>query len=147
MRTWYLAAVWLHVVSAMTWIGGMIVVAGAVLPQARRLDEPHRSDFRWGFFGRFRVIMWTAYAVAGVTGALALGLRGVTVADVLSPDWRTASFGSVVTMKFACYLAGGVITLVHERVRSAPRARWLGRVTLGLGLVVVLLAVMLVRGV
>jgi uncharacterized membrane protein len=146
MRTLYLATVWLHILAAMTWIGGMVVVAGAVMPHVRQLAEPQRSQFLWPFFGRFRAIMWTAFVVVGLTGAVCLGLRGVEFADLLSADWRATPFGSVVSLKIALYVAGGGITLVHERVKSPSGARWLGRLTLGLGVVMVLLAVLLVRG-
>jgi uncharacterized membrane protein len=146
MRTLYLAAVLLHVLAAMVWIGGMVVVAGAVLPQVRRLDEPHRSKFQWEFFGRFRTVMWPAFIVVGVTGALTLALRGVTWLDLAESGWRATPFGHVVTLKMVCYLAGGAITLAHERARSHARARLLGRLSLGIGLLTVLLAVMLVRG-
>jgi uncharacterized membrane protein len=130
VRTLYLAAVWLHVLSAMTWIGGMVVVAAAVLPQVRRLEEPHQSSFRWNFFGRFRITMWTAYLVAGLTGTLVLGLRGVRASDFFSAEWLATPFGHVMAMKLALYVAGGAITLWHERVHSPARARLLGRLTM-----------------
>jgi uncharacterized membrane protein len=146
MRAVYLAAVWLHILGAMVWIGGMVVVAAAVLPQVRRLDEPHRSDFRWSFFGRFRRVMWPAFVVVGATGAVILGLRGVTWADLTNAAWYASPFGHVISLKVGCYLVAATVTLVHEQVRSAESARWLGRLSLGIGLLMVLLAVMLVRG-
>ena len=32
MRGWYLVSVWLHLLAAMTWVGGMIALVVAVVP-------------------------------------------------------------------------------------------------------------------
>ena len=146
MRTLYLFAVWVHLLAAMTWIGGMAVVAAAVMPEVRRLDEPVRSRFLWHFFGRFRVVMWSAFAVTGAAGGVCLWLRGMRWADFVDPAWLGGPFGSALALKIALFLLSGIIVLLHERTRAPRRARRLGQAGFGLGLAIVLLAVVLVRG-
>ena len=146
MRTLYLAMVWLHIVGATIWIGGMVMAAFVMLPQIRQLQEPERSRFRWRFLRRFRAVMWGAFAVVGVSGLLVLALRGVQLDDLLDPAWHSTTFGRVISLKIGLYAAGGALTLLHERARSGAQARALGRLVLGLGLATVLLAVVLIRG-
>ena len=45
MRWLYLASVCLHILAAMTWIGGMVIFVAAVMPWVRCLDEPSRKAF------------------------------------------------------------------------------------------------------
>ena len=45
MRVVYLASVWLHIVAAMTWIGGMVVFVAAVMPYFRQRPEEERARF------------------------------------------------------------------------------------------------------
>ena len=146
MRTLYLAAVWLHVVGAMIWIGGMVVAAFAVLPPIRHLEEPQRTSFRWRFFGRFRAIMWSAFVVVGLSGLLVLAMRGVGPGNLLDPAWHSTAFGRVMTLKIGLYAVAGTLTFLHERIGSRAQARVLARLVLALGLVTVLLAIVLIRG-
>lgn len=147
MRAFYLVMVWLHVVAATIWIGGMAICATAVMPVVRSLAEPVRARFLYDFIGYFRRVMWWSLGVLAVTGTLMLWLRGVQFADVLNPEWRASSWGRLAMLKIALVLTTAVIALVHERVRALWLARWLGRVTLALGIVIVAIAVLLVRGI
>ncbi len=147
MRAFYLVVVWLHVLAAMTWIGGMLIFAVAVMPMVRSLPETQRARFLYGFIGYFRRVMWASLGALGATGTLVLWMRGLHFTDLLSSDWRASSWGRLVLLKLALVLFAAALTILHERVRTAWQARWLGRITLALGIVTVGIAVLLVRGV
>lgn len=145
MRWIYLTAVWLHVLAAMTWVGGMVVFVAAVMPFFRRQDEAVRAAFLKEFGRRFRAVSWICFAILATTGAFNLWMRGVQVSDFLRPEWRSSSFGHLVLLKLGLVLLAVVMSGLHERAAARWQARWLGRLTLVVGLAIVAVAVVLVR--
>ena len=145
MRYLYLTSVWLHVIAAMTWIGGMLIFVLAVMPWLRTFAEPERQRFLSEFGRRFGRVMWTTFAVMAVTGVSNLWLRGVTVGSFLDPAWRATPFGHLIIAKIALFLAAAGIGLAHQLKLSPGQARWLGRLSLMVSLVIVALAVRLIR--
>ena len=145
MRWIYLTSVWLHVLAAMTWVGGMVTFVVVVMPFFRQHDETVRSAFFHDFGSRFRKVAWGCFAILAITGTFNLWMRGVRPADFLRPEWRSSSFGLLILIKLSLVLAAVVISGLHERATSRWRARWLGRLTLVVGLVIVAVGVMLVR--
>lgn len=145
MRAAYLVSVWIHVLAAMTWIGGMVLFVVAVMPFFRGRPESERTAFLAWFGDRFRGLSWTCFTLLLVTGSFNLWMRGVRLEDFLRPEWRSTSFGHLVTAKLALVLVAVGISALHERVTSRTSARWMGRALLVLGLAIVAIAVMLVR--
>jgi copper resistance protein D len=158
MRGVYLASVWLHILAAMTWVGGMVVFVAAVMPYYRRRPEAEKAEFLEWFGDRFRRVAWTCFAILLATGTFNLWVRGVRLTDLFRPEWRATSFGSVVVMKLALVaIAVGVsaahesvmtrvgVSAAHESVMTRAYARWMGRLLLLIGLAIVLMAVLLVR--
>ncbi len=146
MRWLYLTSVCLHVVTGMIWIGGMVLFVVAVMPWARSLDEPDRRAFLGAFGRRFRGVAWTCYGVLAVTGTVNLWMRGVRPSSFLQPDWRSSSFGRIVIVKLSLFVLAVLVTTLHEHVVARWQARWLGRLSLLIGLAIVIAAVVLVRG-
>jgi copper resistance protein D len=146
MRALYLASVFLHILAAMTWIGGMVMFVGAVMPVLKRRDAVERDAFLGDFGPRFGRVAWTSFAVLVVTGVVNLSMRGVHVSDFLREEWRASSFGHGVLLKLGLVLLALALSLLHTRVASRTRARWLGRLSLIVGLAIVAAAVALVRG-
>ena len=124
----------------------MAVTAVAVLPAIRRLEPSARQQALSDFMRRLARVMWTAFATAGVTGVLNLYFRGVRPGQFLDPVWRAASPGKYIVAKVVLFVTIGALVVLHQRVRHLGQARWLGRLTLGLGIVMVLSALLLVRG-
>jgi putative copper resistance protein D len=166
MHAFYLLAVWLHILAAITWIGGMFFLVLVVVPwlrsgggggdAARFLRETGR---------RFRNISWVCFAIVFTTGSFALWMRGVRFASFVSPDWLASSFGKIVLLKLTLFTAVIAVSLVHDMVvgprattaiaadpRSAAtadlrrRASRLARVNVLLALVLVALGDFIVRG-
>ena len=146
MRSLYLASVCLHILAAMIWMGGMVFFVVAVMPWARRLSEPDRRAFLGAFGRRFRDVAWTCYGVLAITGLFNLWIRGVRPSDVLHAGWRSSLFGQVVVVKLVLFLLAVLATSAHKHVVARWQARWLGRLSLALGVAIVAVAVVLVRG-
>jgi len=149
----YITSVVLHILAAMLWVGGMGMFAAVVVPVARKtLDVNQAASLLRGVGNRLaRMTPWLLGTLI-VTGAINLWRRGVSF-DMLGTVsfWRT-SFGTVFAIKltFVALIVGASTLHSHlaRRARVGRRANgaWLGRATLVLSVVVVVLAVMLVRG-
>ena len=145
MRGFYLVSVWLHILAAMTWVGGMVIFVAAVMPLLRRQDPAVRSAAIAWFGRRFRAVSWVCLGILAVTGLFNLWVRGVRLDDVWRPEWRATTFGQLILAKLALVALAAAISVAHERLATPALARWLGRSLLILGLAIVGLAVMLVR--
>jgi uncharacterized membrane protein len=73
---------WLHVLAAVTWIGGMLFIALVLVPAARRLEDPAlRTRLVHDVGLRFRTIGWVAIGVLVVTGLLNLWMHPVLLSS------------------------------------------------------------------
>ena len=74
--------VWLHLVAAVSWIGGMVFLSVVLVPILKR--EPFASQKALLFLAmarQFRVVVWGMIAVLLFTGPLLLHQRGIPIAD------------------------------------------------------------------
>lgn len=145
MRGVYLASVWLHILAAMTWTGGMVAFVVLVMPYFRREPEQSREAFLRWFGPRFERVSWICLAILAVTGTFNLWARGVQPSDFTRPEWRATTFGQMLQWKLALVALVTVLSATHARMGSRAQARWLGRALLLFGLAIVALAVNLVR--
>ncbi len=66
---------WLHVLAAITWIGGSLFVVLVLVPVARRLEDPRlRARLVQETGRRFRTVGWIALALLVLTGLANLWL-------------------------------------------------------------------------
>lgn len=145
MRGLYLVSVWLHVLAAMAWVGGMIVFVSVLLPFYRAQAESVKSAFLADYGRRFRTLTWICLAILVLTGTVNLWARGVRAADFVRPEWLKSTFGHLVVLKLSLIAAAVTISALHECATTRFRARWLGRLTLLAALAIVWVAVLLVR--
>jgi uncharacterized membrane protein len=132
-----------HVLAALTWIGGMLFIAFVLVPVARRFEPALRTRLVNETGLRFRTVGWIAIAVLVASGALNLWLRP----ELLSAPrfyWKV----SIVVAALA-------LSAVHDfvlgpragRPGADPalrvRASWIARVNVVLVLVVVALGLSL----
>jgi len=166
VRFAYLVSVWLHIVAAIVWLGAMTFLALVLVPTLRARGDRHLSaELMRGAGPRLRALGWTALGVLAATGILNLGLRGFELASLTDGGLWHGPFGRAFALKMIVVLAVVVLSLVHdfwvgpragraaardpwseESARLRTAASWLGRANLILALVIVMLAVMLVRG-
>lgn len=142
MGTFSLWLRWFHVLGVVTWFGGAIFIATVLVPMARTLDEPARRNLIREAARRFRVVGWIGLSLIVLSGAGNI---------VLNP--RLLSYGLFQT-KLVLVAVILALSVVHDfvlgpRANLTPNplvrvwANWVARVTLLLGLVVVLLGLIL----
>src|SRR5262249_57041136 len=71
----YQICVWIHILMAITWVGGLIYTAAVVVPLAVRREPVERQQMLRMFGRRFRWIGWGAGAISILTGLCNLTLR------------------------------------------------------------------------
>ena len=156
----YSTLVILHILAAVSWVGGMIFLSLVLAPlvRSRKAVPEFMALFRSAAL-RFRPIVWVAMAILVMTGPMLLSLRGVAVA---SPS----SWPGIVIVKLMLVALLLFLTLLHDlvlgpqvsRVSAIPEsqrttgeqlvfktARWLPRLSLLIALAVVMTAAMLAR--
>jgi uncharacterized membrane protein len=152
--------IWLHLLAAVGWIGGMMFLSLVLAPSYRALASKPDAGvlFRTAAI-RFRLVVWGSVAVLLLTGPLL----------VLSHEWplfEPTRWPSLLGIKLSLVTALLLMTLAHDLVLG-PRVRailalppdkrtasdrtilvsasWLPRVTLLFALAVLCAAVMLAR--
>jgi len=165
MKTLYFLSVYLHILAAMVWIGGMIFLGIVLVPVVRKpfLRSRAAELLRWTG-ERFRYVGWVTICTLLVTGTFNVAYR-FGWAGLVSRDLWAGGFGRILAVKLI--LVGVILLLsaIHdfyvgprateilqqnpaspEAGRIRRQASWFGRVNLLLSLAVVFLAIMLVRG-
>jgi putative copper export protein len=132
---------WVHVLSAMTWIGGMLFIALVLVPVARGLgDAPVRAHLIQETGRRFRTIAWTALALLVTTGLLNLWMAP----ELLRSPRFHWKLGLVVLALILSAFHDWVLGPRAGRPGADPsvrrRASWIARVNVAVALAVVWLA-------
>ena len=161
----YYLNVTLHVLAALTWLGGMFFLGLVGAPVLRAVEPASLRQALFHQLGlRFRTVGWACLAVLLATGLVNLSYRGwlhwTGVWD--SPDfWRTPvgiALGTKVVMVLAMAglaalhdfvigpAAGRAPTGSPEALALRARAAWMGRLNAVLGVVLLVAAIRLTRG-
>ena len=165
MHLLYLASVWLHILAAMTWVGGIAFIVLVVVPWLRGGGQRIAGTFLRETGLRFRSVGWICFGVLLVTGTFNLWIRGVRLSDFARGEWLASPFGKTVAAKLALFALVLAVSAVHDFVvgprataalaegphspradRLRRQASLLGRANALLALILVAVAVMLVRG-
>ena len=156
----YSLLVVLHVLAAVSWVGGMIFLSLVLAPlvRGRQAAPEFMALFRSAAL-RFRPIVWLAMAILLATGPMLLVRRGIDLFTPTSWPW-------IVTLKLTLVALLLFLTLLHDlilgpqisRVSAIPEsqrttgelvvfktARWLPRLSLLIALAVVATAAILAR--
>lgn len=163
----YQIAVFVHLICAMIWVGGMLFLALVVVPATRGMPPADRGALLTALGRRFRVVGWVVVFILIVTGIWVTHERGVTVHSITSGALFKSEFGKVLAAKVLVVGVMLAITLVHdlvvgpamtralsqsdaasaqEAVVLRKRTAMLARTSALLAVIVVALAVALVRG-
>jgi uncharacterized membrane protein len=145
VRWIYLASVWIHLVAAMAWVGGMLLFVLAVRPAASRLAADTRTALLSDVGRRLAELTWYALPVLAITGTFNLWARGVRPSDLIRPEWLQTTFGHLVAVKIGLVALVLALAVAHARLHDRQHARLLGRLTLVVALAIVALAVGIVR--
>lgn len=158
----YWMCVWLHLMAALTWLGGMFFLAAVGAPVLRHVQPASlRQQLFDGLGRRARTVGWWAIAVLVGTGSAIVALKGWIPLLADAAFWREPP-GRTLAWKLVLVLAMLGMSAVHDFVlgpaagRAEPgsetalalrrRASMNARVTALLGLVLVYVAARLARG-
>lgn len=162
----YHVSVYLHILSAIFWIGGMLFTAAVLVPASRdRLLADRRGAFFKLVGEKFSRISWLLFLVLVITGLANLTGRGISLEQLLDAGFWSSYFGSRLRIKL--FLFAGVLAVsgIHD-FYAGPKATslmeeggderqtrrfrrlssWLGRINLLLGLLILYYAIRLTRG-
>ena len=164
----YQLSVFIHILSAIVWIGGMLFLALVVVPTTRGMPPPERAAL-FGVVGRrFRTVGWVCIGLLIVTGIINSAYRGVTWDNLFSAEMWGSPFGTTLAIKLGVVAIMLALSVYHDFVigpasvrlgsqvkpdtmkeaqRLRMRASLVARIEAILALVVLALAIMLVRGV
>jgi len=165
MHALYLLSVWLHILAAIVWIGGMAFLVLVVVPYLRKGDRAKAAALMRDTGSRFRDIGWICFAIVLVTGTFNLWMRGVRVSSFGDPVWLRSQLGHAVSLKLAVFTVVLVMSAVHDfvigpratrAIVADPRSKeaeslrraasMMGRANVVFALILVALGVLIVRG-
>ena len=162
----YFFSVWLHILAAAIWIGGMVFLALVVIPVLRKEGfQGIRTVLLHESGRKFRTVGWIAYILLIITGLTNLGFRGYGFEHLSNGSIWQGSWGQILGWKIGFVVLVLLLSAFHdfylgpkatrmleedERSTEAQRIRkaasYMGRFSLVLSLVILALAIMLVRG-
>jgi uncharacterized membrane protein len=155
-----LLAVWLHLLAAVSWIGGMVFLSLVLVPALKRQGAAsQRAALFRAIALRFRAVVWSSVGVLLVTGPLLLAHRGLSL---LEPSrWPAAVTAKLSLVLLLVALTGAHDFVLGPRVAQLQRtpevqlgrtdrwlvlwSPWLARLSLVLALGVLLCAAVLAR--
>ncbi|MBK6929374.1 MAG: CopD family protein [Saprospirales bacterium] len=156
MNTWYFISVFLHVILAAFWIGGMLSLPLVILPGIKQHPDRIAILYKTGI--AFRFYGWVALLALLATGLLNMYLRGLPFTWVF---FTQNSYGILVSWKFLLFTGILAVSGTHDfffgrkaleemqhtdNSRLRQLARWSGRINLLLALAMAFLGVVLSRG-
>ncbi len=144
---------WVHLMAAVTWIGGMLFMTLVLGPLLPGLSQQFRGELTRAVGERLKIVGWVAIALLVLTGILNLALMGISPGALLQTPWGRlflVKMGLVVVMVVLSALHDFVLgpRLVETMGNPTPSSLrqtviWLARVNLAVGLLVFLAAVRL----
>ena len=158
----YILSVWLHVLLACIWVGGMIYTAAVVIPFAVKQAPDERQRIIRGQARKFRMIGWTSVVLLVVTGLVNVthyyprGSAGESFGMIFSPGgnfWLRRKL-EVFVLMVALVLLHDVLSMRAAKQSAGPRGAAPGNklgsiaaaVATLLALIVLYCSVRLVRG-
>ena len=146
MRNLSLFLRWLHVLAAITWIGGMLFLALVLVPVTQRLeDRALRARLFHAVGVRFRTVGWIALGVLVATG---LGNLWLYPSLMTAPrfQWKLGLVVLALMLSaFHDFVLGPRAGMPGVAPSVRVRASWLARINVLVVLVVVLLGLSLLR--
>ena len=156
MSIWYFISVFLHIVLAAFWIGGMLFLPLVILPGIKQHPDRIAILYKTGI--KFRFYGWVALTALLLTGLLNMYGRGMPFTWTF---FRHSDYGRLVIWKLLIFMVIFMVSGTHdflfgrkalEEMQASEHknfkllARWSGRINLLLALAMAFLGVVLSRG-
>lgn len=162
----YHLSVFIHMLSAIFWIGGMLFKVAVLVPASRhRLLAGRKGAFFTLIGKKFSRISWVLFVVLIITGITNLLSRGYSLADLVSSTFWKSNFGGNLFVKLILFGVVLILSGIHdfyagpkaaELMDSKPEnlttkkfrkmSSWIGRINLIFGLLILYYAMRLLRG-
>jgi uncharacterized membrane protein len=162
----YHLSVFIHILAAIFWIGGMLFTAAVLVPASRHQLLKNKKGAFFTLIGKkFSRISWILFLVLIVTGITNLLARGYTLSSLMTAKFWDSYLGGMLFIKLHLFSAALIFSGIHdfyagpkaaqlmdEQPESAKTKRmrkvssWLGRINLLLGLGILYYAMRLLRG-
>src|SRR3989304_2286106 len=150
-------SLFLHIISSLFWIGGMLFLVPVVAPYLKTIADPKTKAQIYQVGGKqYRFGGWVAIITLLATGPIILtGLYGLPITAIFDPGFHSSGFGRAVGYKLALVAIIVISSFVHDfwigpKARNSPRhssiARIFGRVNLLIALLIVVFAVLIRAG-
>ena len=151
---------WLHLLAAVAWIGGMLFLSVVLVPVLKRESFASQRALLFRTTARrFRAVVWGAIAVLLFTGPLLLHQRGIPIADpsewpmVLATKLGLVTILLLLTLTHDLILGPRMVKILQLPSESRSRfdhalvlwSPWVARLSLLFALGVLFAAVVLVR--
>ncbi|MBX3183872.1 MAG: DUF4149 domain-containing protein [Polyangiaceae bacterium] len=165
MHAVYLTSVFVHILCATAWVGGMAFLVLVVVPWLRAGNQEIAGRLLRETGERFRTVGWVCFVLLLITGTFNLWVRGVRFSSFVDPAWLGSSYGKSVLLKLSLFVVVLIVSAVHDfvvgpratrAIQADPRspeaeqlrkrASMMGRLNALLALALVAVAVTLVRG-
>ena len=156
----WVAAISLHILAAVAWIGGMVFLSFVLAPlvSSRQATSEAAALFR-SSARRFRLIVWGAMAVLIMTGPPLLAQREIALMHPSTwPQIVAVKLGLVAVLFFSTFSHDLFLGPKFSRIMAIPEAkrmareqvlvasaRWLPRLSLVISLAIVVAAAILAR--
>jgi len=151
----YYICVWLHIIGAAFWIGGMLFLPLVLLPGIKH--HPDRKKLLLATGLKFRFYGYIVLAMMFITGILNIYFRDINF------SWKfffESKYGSLVSLKILLFITMIIISIFHdllfgrkaweEQLMDDPVlkliARWTGRLLLLISLIMAYIGVVISRG-
>lgn len=162
----YHLSVFIHILAAIFWIGGMLFTVAVLVPASRHKLLKNKKGAFFTLIGKkFSRISWVLFITLIITGITNLLARGYTFPSLMTAGFWNSYLGSNLFIKLHLFAAVLIISGVHDFYAGPKAAQlmdeqpdstktkrmrklssWLGRINLFLGLGILYYAMRLLRG-
>ncbi len=105
-----LFVLWLHVIAAVTWIGGNLILATVIVPHFRQnLPPVQRIQLLTQIGKRFEPIVWGCVGILFFTGIVNI----FSAVDLTSPDALSGAFMRTLLIKLGLFFLLVILTALH----------------------------------
>jgi uncharacterized membrane protein len=160
MKEFYFISVFIHILSACVWIGGMIFLALVLIPSIQ--NNPEKALLIHTVGVKFRTIGWVALWLILLTGLYNMQFRQV---EFSFSELTESHYGKMIFYKLIIFFVTILLSITHDFYigtkatelwmqkadenkvkRFRTWARWAGRMNLLLALAAAGLGIAIVRG-
>jgi len=117
MDIFSLFVLWIHVIAAVTWVGGNLILAMVIVPHFRQSLPPvQRIKLLTQIGKRFEPVVWGCIAVLFFTGIVNIFFS----VDITSPSPISDAFMRTLLIKIGLFFVLVILTVLHSMI-FAPR--------------------------